>query len=211
LSRAAGQALPSLFKNAKNVSQGRGQMELQKAFIPSLLIRRGNLVSENILSVAVGVTLVSLLAQVAVPLAWTPVPITGQTFGVALTALLWGRKRALAIMLSYFSLGAAGLPLFAMAKSGLSFGPTLGYLIGMIFAAYWMGSLADRGWTKTYFRTWLAALSGSAITFIFGLAVLSSFVPSENLLIAGLFPFLPGDLIKTFLVSTIAWSLSPKK
>jgi biotin transporter BioY len=47
-------------------------------------------------------------------------------------------------------LGAAGLPIFAMGKAGLAFGPTLGYLIGMMFASAWMGFLADRGWTKSF-------------------------------------------------------------
>jgi biotin transport system substrate-specific component len=74
----------------------------------------------------------------------------------------------------------------------------------MLAAAGVMGTLADRGWTHSFYRTWFAAFLGSLITFSFGLLVLSFFVPRQSVLTAGLFPFLPGDFIKTGLASFMA-------
>jgi biotin transport system substrate-specific component len=173
----------------------------ENALIPQMIIARGNKVLDNTLSIVVGVVMMSLLAQIAIPLPWTPVPITGQTFGVAFTALLWGRNRALASVLAYLSIGALGAPVFALGKSGLMMGPTMGYLVGMVFASYWMGLLSDLGWTRTFGRTWVAAISGSVITFAFGLLVLSAFIPAKALFVSGLLPFLPGDAIKCLLAA----------
>lgn len=177
----------------------------QQALVPRFLIQRGNKTQENILAAIGGVFLLSALAQVTLSLHWTPVPITGQTFGVALMALLWGRVRAFICILSYLMMGGLGLPIFAMGKSGFLFGPTMGYLIGMVAATYWMGSLSDLGWTKTWWRCYLAAVSGSVITFSFGVMGLSLFVPVEDLWLAGVLPFLPGDFIKSFLASAIVY------
>lgn len=189
-------------------------MTTDQALLPRLISKSQNQNLSNVLSVFAGVILISLLAQVSIPLPFTPVPITGQTFGVALTSLLWGRKRGFATMLSYLTLGSLGFPLFALGKSGFVVGPTMGYLVGMLFASFLMGTLADLGWTKSFFKTWLAAFLGSTVTFSFGLWILSYFIPGDQLLIAGLLPFLPGDLIKTALASTLAYKanhlVSPK-
>jgi len=183
-------------------------MTQDQALMPQLITQNGNRVWQNILSVAVGVAFISLLAQIAIPLPFTPVPITGQTFGVALTALLWGRRRGVATVLTYMTLGGLGLPIFASGHSGLAMGPTLGYLVGMLIASYVMGSLADRGWTNKFYKTWFAAFCGSVITFSCGLAVLSFFIPHSLLLTSGLFPFMPGDVVKTLLASSIAWKIN---
>lgn len=180
-------------------------MTQDQAMMPQLITQNGNRTWQNILSVAVGVAFISLLAQIAIPLPFTPVPITGQTFGVVLTALLWGRRRGVATVLTYMSLGGLGLPIFALGHSGLAMGPTLGYLVGMLIASYVVGTLADKGWTNKFYKTWLAAFFGSVIIFSCGLFVLSYFIPQQHLLTSGLFPFMPGDVIKTLLASTIAW------
>src|SRR3989344_2031632 len=180
-------------------------MNQELALVPQYIIQRGNKIQANVLSVVLGVLCLSMLAQIAIPLPWTPVPITGQTFGVTLIALMWGRKRALATILSYLALGALGLPIFAMGKAGFSFGPTTGYLIGMAVATYWMGFLSDQGWTKSWLRLYLTAVSGSIIIFSCGVAVLSLFIPTQNLLSAGVLPFLPGDFLKTLISSCIAF------
>lgn len=180
-------------------------MSQDLALIPQFIIQRGNKLEENILSVLLGAIGLSLLAQIAIPLPWTPVPITGQTFGVSLIALMWGRKRAMATFVSYLGLGALGLPVFALGKSGLSIGPTTGYLVGMAAATYWIGTLSDMGWTKTWWRSYLAAFSGSVLIFIAGVVGLSLFIPNSHLWTAGVLPFLPGDLIKTLLSSYLAF------
>jgi biotin transport system substrate-specific component len=151
-----------------------------------------------------GVMLVSVLAQVTVRLPWTPVPITGQTFGVALMALLWGRGRAAGVMLSYLFLGGIGAPVFAGGAAYLSLGASSGYLLGMLVSSLVVGELADRGFTSSWGRAFLAASFGSVFVFGFGLLVLSFFVPREGLLVAGLLPFIPGDILKNSLAAWLA-------
>ncbi len=161
----------------------------------------------NFATTLLATLLISLLAQISIPLAHTPVPITGQTFGVALVSLLWGSRRAVSAVALYLSLGYLGWPLFAFSQSGLILGPTSGYLLGMLIASFVMGTFADRGWTESFWKTWVAAVLGSGITFCCGLIVLSLFVPASAVLIAGVFPFLPGDIIKTILVCFIVRSV----
>ncbi len=156
-----------------------------------------------------GVILLSLLAQIAIPLPFTPVPITGQSFGVMLVSLLWGRKWGFSTVVAYVSLGFVGLPLFAQGASGLKL-LTSGYLIGMCVASMLVGSLADRGWNKKFSTSLAACLLGSCCVFGFGLLVLGQFVPAKVLLAQGLLPFLPGDLIKSSLASLISVKFTAK-
>lgn len=183
-------------------------MSYDLALVPRWIQKSESKFRDNIASFLLGLCGLVLLAQVSIPLPWTPVPITGQTFGVYYLALVWGRKRALAVFLTYLILGGFGLPVFASGSSGLVFGPTLGYLAGMAAATFWLGSLADWGWTSTWFKTYLACFSSSLIIFAFGIFGLSFFIPAENLLTAGVLPFLPGDLLKTILATTLAMKTS---
>ena len=178
------------------------------ALVPQIILKSNNTVIHNSLAVVGGAIAISALAQVAIPLPFTPVPITGQTFGVMLISLLLGRKHALATLGLYLTLGATGLPVFAQAQFGLAWGPTLGYLIGMLAASYVVGSLADRGWAKNFLSAWAAASVGSLLVFTFGAIVLSTFVPVEQVFALGVLPFLPGDVIKNTLA---AWIVSRKK
>ncbi len=180
-------------------------MILEQSLLSQIIFQSSHKILHNTISVILGVLVIAALAQVAIPLPWTPVPITGQTFGVSLIALLWGRKRGVVTVLTYLTLGAFGAPVFALGRYGLSWGPTAGYLVGMLIASYWMGYLADLGWTKTFLRTWLAAFLGSCIIFSCGVFVLSFFIPTKTLLIAGVLPFLPGDFIKTLISSSVAY------
>lgn len=173
-----------------------------KALIANYVDSQENKLIINFLVVIGGLVLLSLLAQITIILPFTPVPITGQAFGVALVSLLWGRARAVTILCSYLFLGQFGAPIFAMGRSGFS-GATSGYLVGMLIAAFIVGWLADLGWGKTLVRAWLATVVGSFITFSCGLTVLSFFVPLKSLLVTGFYPFLLEDLIKNLLAATI--------
>ncbi|MBO9665604.1 MAG: biotin transporter BioY [Bdellovibrio sp.] len=148
-----------------------------------------------------GSALLALTAQLSIPLPFTPVPITGQTFGVALLALLWGRKRAAGAFALYLAEGAVGLPVFSQGKAFLTVGPTMGYLVGMLLATWIVGTLADRGYAKSFKGALLSAYAGSAIIFLCGTLGLSFFVPKEQVLIMGVFPFLIGDLVKNALAA----------
>jgi biotin transport system substrate-specific component len=201
------QKLKFSFQNSKNCvtfSLVRGARMKSQAFVAETLEKRGNTLIENIAAIAGGVILLSLLAQVAIPLPFTPVPITGQTFGVALIALMWGAKRGGATVFTYLLVGAAGLPVFANAQAGLAIGPTMGYLLGMLLASFAMGTLADKGFTKTFKKAYAAAFLGSLITFTCGYLVLGYFVGYNHAFALGVVPFIPGDILKTLLAARLS-------
>jgi biotin transport system substrate-specific component len=179
------------------------------ALVPNLTAQRlghaPGLLADAALVLA-GTAMISLLAQIAIPLPFTVVPLTGQTFGVTLIALLLGSRRATASVVTYLFAGAAGLPVFAYGAAGLALGPTLGYLAGMLVSAFVIGKLSDRGWTRSFKSALLAGFCGSLFVYAFGLAGISFFVPAEKLLIVGVLPFIPGDIIKTSLAAWIASS-----
>jgi biotin transport system substrate-specific component len=154
------------------------------------------------------VLLLSILAQVSIPLSGSPVPITGQTFGLTLIALLSGWARSGAVMAAYLAFGLAGLPVFADAGTGSDVAASFGYLIGMAAAAIVMGYFADRGAAGSFTKSLATALLGAAIIFAFGVAGLSLFVPGNALLSAGVLPFVPGAMIKSILAAAIVRWLS---
>jgi biotin transport system substrate-specific component len=152
----------------------------------------------------VGASIVtSLAAQAAIPVPWSPVPITGQTFAVTLSGAVLGMRRGFLAQALYLAEGALGLPVFAGGAAGAAvlLGPTAGYLVAFPIAAALTGALAERGWDRRFATMLAAMLLGSVPIFALGLAVLSRFVPAGGLFAAGLFPFLPGDLIKATLAA----------
>lgn len=149
--------------------------------------------------VALGAALIALLAQVRIPLPFTPVPLTGQTFAVLLVAAALGSKRGAASMVLYIALGVFGLPVFAGGAAGLSYltGATLGYLIGFVLAAYIVGWLAERGLERSVRTSLLPFLVGTLIIYVCGVTWLTVLLGSlTKALAAGLVPFLLGDAIK---------------
>jgi biotin transport system substrate-specific component len=154
--------------------------------------------------------LTAIAAQIAVPVPWSPVPLTGQTFAVVLSGMLLGPRRAFFAQVLYLAEGAAGLPVFAAGAGGVArlLGPTGGYLLAFPLAAALTGALARRGWDRRFSTTFAAMLLGSAPIFALGLAWLAAFVPAKALLVSGLLPFLPGDLVKSALAALVlpaAW------
>ena len=145
----------------------------------------------------------ALMAQIAIPLPWSPVPITGQTFAVLLSGAVLGARRGFIAQTLYLGAGVAGLPVFAGGAFGPAplVGPTAGYLLAFPFAAAVTGALAERGWDRRFATMFCAMLLGSATIFATGLLLLSRFVPASQLLAAGLRPFVPGDLIKSGLAA----------
>ena len=152
----------------------------------------------------VGASIVtSLAAQVAIPVPWSPVPITGQTFAVTLSGAVLGMRRGFLAQALYLAEGTFGLPVFAGGAAGVAVlaGPTAGYLLAFPFAAAITGAMAERGWDRHFSTMMIAMLAGSVPVFALGLTLLARFVPADRLLAAGLYPFLPGDLIKATLAA----------
>ncbi len=182
-------------------------MQTQSATVYSL-IRPATIWKELPLLIGFNLILVAT-AYISFNLPFSPVPITGQTFGVLLIAMALGRVRAVGVVTAYLLEGIAGIPVFAGGTAGLPIilGPTGGYLIGFLAGAYVIGGLADKGWDKSYLKSILAMIIGSAIIFAFGLAGLAMFVPANVLLTMGLYPFLPGSVVKITLAAVILPSI----
>jgi len=160
-----------------------------------------------------GSLIIGLCAQVAVWLPFSPVPVTGQTFAALMIGALFGARRGCAAVLLYILEGAAGLPVFASGRAGLAIlsGPTGGYLLGFVAAAYITGLLAQKGWDRGVGTTILAMLFGNAIIYTFGMLWLSVWVGiNKALLVEGLYPFIIGDISKTALAAVLlpsGWKL----
>ena len=148
-----------------------------------------------------GSWLIALAAQIAIPL--YPVPVTGQTLCVLLIGALLGSKRGALTVLVYLTQGAMGLPIFAGGTGGFAriAGPTGGYLIGFVVAAFVVGWLSEKGWNQRFITTGVSMLIGNAVIYIIGLPWLASFIGWEMVFTAGLFPFIPGDLFKVILAA----------
>ena len=142
---------------------------------------------------------IALCAQLSIPLPYTPVPLTGTTLGVLYAGALLGPRLGAAAVALYLLEGGLGLPFFAAGAAGFFHfaGPTGGYLIGFLPAAWVTGLLARRGWGYSSGTAFLMMLIGSAVIFVFGLAGLLRFVPASKLLAVGLFTFIIGDIAKS--------------
>jgi len=164
----------------------------------------------ELLLVAAGSLLIALSAWVAVPLPFSPVPVTGQTFAVLLVGSALGARRGAAAALAYLAEGCSGLPVFAGGAAGphVLVGPTGGYLAGFVLGAFLCGALAEHGWDRRVLTTVFSMVLGNIAILIPGLLWLERFVGPESTLPMGLFPFLPGDVVKIALAAALlplAW------
>ena len=178
--------------------------------------------AQKILMACLMAALTGIAAQIRIPLPFTPVPVTGQTFAVLLSAILLGKNWGGISQFIYVGLGAAGLPWFSGFLSGpaILLGPTGGYLIGFILAGFFLGHMLESFKLRSYWQLVLAMLVTNQI-FIFGigLAQLSVYLhlikgqsPAfTELLALGYFPFVIGDLIKVSLAAGVAKMLLPSK
>lgn len=144
-----------------------------------------------------GALFVGLSAQIAIPLPFTPVPLTLQTFAVLLAAAALGSVRGVLSMLVYAVVGVIGVPWFAEGSSGFS-AASFGYIIGFIVAAAVVGRIAESGATRSVPRTALLMVIGNVIIYAFGVAWLARAIDTSlaNAISLGLVPFLIGDAIK---------------
>lgn len=144
---------------------------------------------------------IAVCAQVEFHLPFTPIPISGGTLGVLYAGALLGSRRGAAAVGLYLLEGAGGLPVFSGGSAGALhlLGPSGGYLLGFPLGAFATGLLAERGWDRTPARAFVMMLAGSLPIFALGLIGLSRFVPAGTLLAQGLWPFVPGDLVKAAL------------
>jgi biotin transport system substrate-specific component len=159
-----------------------------------------------------GSFLIALSSKVRFLLPFSPVPITGQTFAVLMIGILLGSRRGSMAVLAYLIQGVAGMPVFTFGGGlAVMFGPTGGYLIGFIPAAYFTGRLAEKGWDRRIGTTILAMISGNIMIYTFGLIWLACLMGfSAKVLTVGVYPFIIGDLLKIALAAALlpsGWKL----
>jgi biotin transport system substrate-specific component len=165
-----------------------------------------------------GVLALAASAQVAIPLSFTPVPITGQTFAVMVIGSSYGLVRALIAMVSYLLVGLAGAPVFSPdPKSGhprtgqqLLQSPSLGYVIGMLVAIALLGLLSQRAWDRRFATATAQMALANIIIYVFGVTWLAraAHLDTQTALAKGLLPFLLGDSLKIALAASVlpvAW------
>lgn len=150
----------------------------------------------DITCIGIGVLLTTILTRIEIPL--TPVPITGQTFAVLLVGALLGSKRGALSMIVYIGSGLMGAPVFSNAGWGLSHlaGPTGGYLVGFVLAAFLVGKFSEIGWDREVKTTVLAMAFGTIVIYLSGCLWLARFVEGDAVFQVGVLPFLVGDMLK---------------
>lgn len=168
--------------------------------------------------------LTALAAQISIPLGFTPVPITGQTFAVLLAGGVLGARRGAMSMGLYVLLGAIGLPFYADGEGGwtAATGATAGYLVGFVVAALVVGAMADRGQDRKLSTSLPAFVTGSLV--IYGIGAgwlaydlglpLTAGAGDPSAVAFGVAPFLVGDVAKALLAGVLlpaAWVLAEER
>jgi biotin transport system substrate-specific component len=165
-----------------------------------------------------GSILLTLSAKISIP--FYPVPLTMTTFVVIGLGLALGSRLGSAAVALYLIQGALGLPVFAGTPEkgiGLAYmmGPTGGYLVGYLMAAFVAGTLAERGLDRSPLTAFIAALVASAIIYVPGLLWLAALFGWDQPVIAwGLTPFILGDATKAALAAAVfpaTWAMIARK
>lgn len=159
-------------------------------------------------AVVCGSAFVALCAHIAVPLPWTPVPMTMQPFAVLLVAMLLGPWLGAASMAAYLAEGAVGLPVFVPGLGGLlPLGLSAGYLLSYPLVALVTGAVFGRG--RHFFRGLLATGLGEIVILFCGAAWLAALLHAgpATAFHLGVLPFLAGDSLKVLLAAAVGSGL----
>lgn len=156
------------------------------------------------------VAVLGLLPPLALP--FIPVPITAQTLGVMLAGSILGARKAFLSLVLFHVLVAAGLPLLAGGNGGLAVyvGPTGGFFVGFLPAAFLIGWLTERAWTRLSVPLAFAinVLGGICVLYAVGipwLAVAAKLPLAKAAL--GSLAFVPGDCVKAAIAASAAVTL----
>lgn len=162
----------------------------------ALKTTRAHVYVKDVLFVMFASLFIAICAQISVPLFFSPVPFSLQTFAIAMTGWMLGSKRGALAVLAYLLEGVMGLPVFAHGSYGINvlMGPTGGYLIGFMIAAMASGAITYR--STSIIRLAFGFLLSSICIHLCGLPWLSLWVGTSNVFQLGLYPFIIGDLMK---------------
>ncbi|MDR3496941.1 MAG: biotin transporter BioY [Ancalomicrobiaceae bacterium] len=160
---------------------------------------------------AAGTVLLWAASKVQVPF-W-PVPATLTTLAVVLIGTFYGSRLGAATVAAYLVEGLAGLPVFAGTPEkgiGLAYmvGPTGGYLLGYIAAAFVAGYLVERGWGRSIVAMIAAAFAANVALYATGLAWLAYLIGFDKSITFGLMPFLAADTLKILIAATVTVAAS---
>jgi biotin transport system substrate-specific component len=190
----------------RTTAEERG-LTIADFLVPIRVGERVNARVRDVVLVVAGALLIYLTARVSIPVPGSPVPITGQTFGVLLVGGALGFRRGFIAVGLYVLLGVVGLPFFAEGKGGLSvvWGATGGYLIGFVIAGALVGRLAELGWDRRIGGAFGAMLLGNVAIYVVGLPWLKvvTGMSVDETVANGLTPFLLGDALKLALAAIL--------
>ena len=174
-------------------AQERG-LTIGDFLVPIRVSERLHTRARHLALILIGTALIALCARISITIPGNPVPVTGQTFGVLLSAGALGFRRGVAASALYLALGALGLPVFADGKHGTAilFGATGGYLIGFVLASAVIGRLAELGWDRNILGSIGAMLIGSVVIYAIGVPWLA-------------YTYLQGDLGQAFQVGAVPY------
>ena len=165
-----------------------------------------------------GTAFLALMAQIAIPVPGSPVPVTGQTLGALLLGSAYGASLGFTTFASYLLVGFLGAPVFASGAHGLSriTGATGGYLVGMLLASLLTGYLAGRKWDQKVLTVIPTMILGDLVIFGAGLYWLHHSIHATwaTTFKLGLTPFILGEVIKIAIASTAMptlWRFVPKR
>ncbi|MFJ8459407.1 biotin transporter BioY [Lysinibacillus xylanilyticus] len=160
----------------------------------------------NYVLAAFGAAIIAVLAQVSIPLPFSPVPITGQTLAVGLIVTILGTRLGMFSVLIYILLGAVGLPVFSGMSGGFAIlvGPTGGYIVGFLVTAVIMGLYLDK-FGITIFHAIIANLIGMVVTLAFGTAWLkvAADLSWTAAFMGGVAPFIVVGILKAVLAAWV--------
>lgn len=169
--------------------------------------------TKNLILISFLAALTGILSQIALPLPFTPVPVNLATLGVCLSGVLLGSKNGALSQIVYILLGILGIPVFSNFSSGIGIlvGPTGGYILGYVVAAFAIGLLTKQGLTKM--PNYLISMTlGIILCYILG-TIWFMIITKNTLyqsLIMCVLPFIPGDILKIVLASLLSVKLRPK-
>lgn len=171
--------------------------------IPSVVIDRlvrGRAAADMLLVIGAS-ALIAIAAQIAIPLPFTPVPLTLQPLAVIFIGVALGSTRGAAAAALYLLEGYSGLPVFAQGHGGAMWltGPTAGYLFSYPFAAWVAGAVSERGWGSSIVRAVTGMLLALTVIYAGGWSWLAMLTDARTAFVAGVAPFVVADIVKVAL------------
>jgi biotin transport system substrate-specific component len=173
-------------------------MSHSKAVYSELLEHRGGRITKTVIVVFFGSCFLAILSQLAIPLPFTPVPLTLQTLGVFLLGGVLGSRLATYSVLAYLAQGSCGLPVFAGGLAGplWLFDAKAGFLISFIIAAFLIGKMIEKRPSANLLYILFSLFLGQLMISATGMAWLSFYVGLHQAFLFGVLPFLSGAAVK---------------